>query len=113
SLLWATVHTGVDFAAAAGAPLVAVTGGTVTDVGYAGAYGNRTVIALDDGTEGWYCHQSAITATVGEHVEPGEQIGYVGATGNVTGPHLHLEVRPGGGEPVDPIPVLVEHGVTP
>ncbi|MEH3067663.1 MAG: M23 family metallopeptidase [Aeromicrobium erythreum] len=43
----------------------------------------------------------------------GQTIGYTGSTGNVTGPHLHLEVRPGGGEPIDPEIALREHGVTP
>ncbi len=70
--------------------------------GYEGAYGNRTVITLRDGTDIWYCHQSRIAVTVGQTVDPGEVIGYTGSTGNVTGPHLHLEVHPHGGGPVDP-----------
>lgn len=113
SPLWSTVHTGVDFAAASGTPIVAVTGGNVTEVGYVGAYGNRTVVTLDDGSEIWYCHQASSTVSAGEHVDPGELIGYVGSTGNVTGPHLHLEVRPDPKTPVAPIPVLRSHGVRP
>ena len=42
----------------------------------------------------------------------GYRVAVVGATGNVTGPHLHLEVRPGGGDPVDPLPWLRDHGVS-
>ncbi|MGH3358613.1 MAG: M23 family metallopeptidase, partial [Nocardioidaceae bacterium] len=68
---------------------------------------------LEDGTEIWYCHQNAFAVSEGQVVAPGETIGEVGSTGNVTGPHLHLEVRPGGGEPVDPYAALQEHGVTP
>ena len=71
------------------------------------------MVTLDDGTEIWYCHQNAFGVSVGDVVRPGEQIGYVGATGNVTGPHLHLEVRPGGGDPVDPYAALVHHGLQP
>ncbi|MGH3358612.1 MAG: M23 family metallopeptidase [Nocardioidaceae bacterium] len=110
---WETIHTGLDFAAASGTPLVAVTSGTITSAGYESAYGNKTVLTLDDGTEIWYCHQTSFEVSTGETVEPGETIGTVGATGNVTGPHLHLEVRPGGGDPVDPYATLQEHGVTP
>ncbi|MFY0409068.1 M23 family metallopeptidase [Solicola sp. PLA-1-18] len=111
SSLWATVHTGLDFAAPSGTTIVSVARGTVKEVSYAGAYGNRTVVTLEDGTEIWYCHQSATRVKPGDPVDPGQPIGNVGSTGNVTGPHLHLEVRPGGGSPVDPQVALAEHGV--
>jgi murein DD-endopeptidase MepM/ murein hydrolase activator NlpD len=111
--LWSHCHTGLDFAAPSGTPIKAVAGGTITQVGWAGAYGNRTVETLKDGTELWYCHQSAIGVRPGQTVFSGQEIGLVGATGNTTGPHLHLEVRPGAGDPVDPYQALVFHGVTP
>lgn len=111
--LWASVHTGLDFATAYGSPIVAVSGGTVTFAGYDGAYGNKVVITLPNGTELWFAHMSAFAVSEGEEVEQGELIGYVGATGNTTGPHLHLEVRPGGGDPVDPYAALSVHGVSP
>lgn len=111
--LWATIHTGLDFACPTGTPIHAVAGGTITDIGWAGSYGNRTVETLPDGTELWYAHQSRFGSTVGEKVTEGEVIGYVGSTGNTTGPHVHLEVRPGGGDPVDPDPALKAHGIDP
>ena len=111
--LWANTHTGLDFAAPTGTPVVSVANGTVRSADYSGAYGNRIVIGLEDGTEIWYCHLSAFNASVGEEVTGGEQIGLVGATGNVTGPHLHLEVRPGAGDPVDPMAALIAHGLQP
>jgi len=111
SSLWSTVHTGLDFAAPYGTPLVASTDGVVTFAGYDGAYGYKTVVTLEDGTELWYCHQSTMAVGVGERVAVGQVIGYVGTTGNTTGPHLHLEVRPGGGDPVDPWSHLSGHGV--
>jgi hypothetical protein len=113
SSLWAHFHTGLDFAAPTGTPIVAIAGGTITDVGYSGAYGNRTIETLPDGTELWYCHQNEFGTSVGATVKPGQVIGYVGSTGNVTGPHLHLEVHPGGGDPVDPYTALVVHGLQP
>lgn len=113
SYLWAHVHTGQDFACPTGTPIHAVANGVITFVGWDGSYGNKTVETLDDGTEIWYAHQSAQYVSVGQTVHSDDVIGAVGATGNVTGPHLHLEVRPGGGDPVDPMPVLREHGLNP
>lgn len=111
--LWSSYHTGLDFAAPVGTPIYAVTNGTVSSAGFDGAYGNKTVLTLEDGTELWFCHQSAFNVSSGQKVRAGQLIGYVGATGHVTGPHLHLEVRPGGGDPVDPDAALRQHGVTP
>jgi hypothetical protein len=113
SALWSHFHTGLDFAAPTGTPIMAVAGGTITEVGYSGAFGNRTIETLPDGTELWYCHQNTFGTSVGATVRPGEVIGYVGSTGNVTGPHLHLEVHPGGGDAVDPYAALVAHGLNP
>ncbi len=113
SPLWVHFHTGLDFAAPTGTPIMAVAGGVITEVGYSGAYGNRTIERLPDGTELWYCHQNSFGTTVGATVRPGQVIGYIGSTGNVTGPHLHLEVHPGGGDPVDPFTALEVHGLSP
>lgn len=107
--MWSSSHTGQDFAAPTGTPVKAVHSGTITEAGWAGSYGYRIILTLDDGTEVWYCHLSSMTQTSGE-VTTGETIGRVGATGNVTGAHLHLEVRPGGGDPIDPASWLREHG---
>ncbi|WP_322919251.1 M23 family metallopeptidase [Nocardioides renjunii] len=111
--LWEAEHGGQDFSASAGEPLVAVAAGEVTDVAYAGPYGLRTILTLPDGTEVWYCHQTDVSVQVGQLVDVAEAIGTVGSTGNSTGPHLHLEVRPDGADPVDPLEWLVEAGLTP
>ncbi len=111
SYLWSSCHTGLDFAAPTGTPIYSVAGGVVTETGYDGAYGNKTVVTLDDGTEVWYCHQNSIDVAVGARVSSGQQIGTVGSTGNSTGPHLHLEVRPGAGDPVDPYSAAANQGL--
>jgi murein DD-endopeptidase MepM/ murein hydrolase activator NlpD len=111
--LWASYHTGLDFNGDTGDPIMAIANGTITSTGYDGAYGNKTVLTLDDGTEIWFCHQTSIHVSVGDRVRGGQVIGTVGTTGNVTGSHLHLEVRPGGGGPVDPFSAFVEHGIVP
>lgn len=111
--LWAHCHTGLDFAAPQGTPIHAVANGTVTRTAFSGAYGNRTIETLPDGTELWYCHQSAFGVRPGQRISAGQAIGRVGSTGNVTGPHVHLEVRPGAGDPVDPFKALVAHGLKP
>jgi murein DD-endopeptidase MepM/ murein hydrolase activator NlpD len=113
SSLWSRCHTGLDFAAPDGTPIHAVAAGTVKEVGYAGAYGNRTVMTTRDGTDLWYCHQAATSVEQGERVVAGQVIGAVGSTGNTTGPHVHLEVRPRPDDPVDPFAALVAHGLHP
>ncbi|MDF3302308.1 M23 family metallopeptidase [Streptomyces tropicalis] len=113
--MWSSgYHTGLDFAAPTGTLIKAIHSGTITQAGWAGAYGYRTVLTLDDGTELWFCHQSSIGVTVGQKVATGDVIGRVGATGNVTGPHVHLEVHPDGqATGIDPMPWLRSKGLTP
>jgi len=111
--LWEAEHGGQDFGASAGEQLVAVAAGVVTEVAYAGPYGLRTILTLPDGTEVWYCHQTDVSVYAGQAVDVADPIGTVGSTGNSTGPHLHLEVRPGAGDPVDPMDWLRAAGLTP
>ncbi|WP_069773587.1 M23 family metallopeptidase [Streptomyces sp. LUP30] len=113
--LWSSgYHTGLDFAAPTGTLIKAVHSGTVTEAGWAGSYGYRTILTLDDGTELWFCHQSSINVSVGQKVSTGEVIGRVGATGNVTGAHLHLEVHPDGNPTgIDPAAWLRSKGLNP
>lgn len=113
--MWSSgYHTGLDFAAPTGTLIKAIHGGTITEAGWAGSYGYRTILTLDDGTQLWFCHQSSISVKAGQKVATGEVIGRVGATGNVTGPHLHLEVHPGG-QPtaIDPMSWLRSKGLNP
>ncbi|MFJ4920783.1 M23 family metallopeptidase [Streptomyces sp. NPDC088725] len=112
--MWSSgYHTGLDFAAPTGTPIKAIHGGTVLSAGWSGSYGYRTVLELDDGTELWICHQSSMTVTAGQKVTTGELIGRVGATGNVTGPHLHLEVHTPDGTGIDPMAWLRSNGLNP
>jgi murein DD-endopeptidase MepM/ murein hydrolase activator NlpD len=108
--LWSSTHTGLDFAAADGAEIRSISPGVVTETAFDGAFGDKTVVRLDDGTVLWYCHQSDFAAEKGQRLAPGDLIGYVGSTGNVTGPHLHLEVH-SGHTPVDPEAWLAEHAL--
>ncbi|MFE3519238.1 M23 family metallopeptidase [Streptomyces sp. NPDC059166] len=105
-------HTGLDFAAPTGTPVKAVHSGTVKSAGWSGSYGYRTVLELEDGTEVWYCHQSSMDVTAGQKVTTGETIGRVGATGNVTGPHLHLEIHTPDGTGIDPMGWLQSKGLS-
>ncbi|MGW0942952.1 M23 family metallopeptidase [Streptomyces sp. NPDC002623] len=113
--LWSSgYHTGLDFAAPTGTLIKAVHSGTITEAGWAGSYGYRTILTLDDGTEVWFAHQSSISVSVGQKVGTGDVIGRVGATGNVTGAHLHLEVHPGGSsDGIDPGAWLRSKGLNP
>jgi hypothetical protein len=109
---WKKAHTGLDFAAPTGTPIKAVSDGIITRTGSAGAYGNLTTIEAGDGTVIYYAHQSTTNVRVGQKVTAGTVIGRVGSTGNVTGPHLHLEVRIGG-IPTDPDRWFRTRGLTP
>jgi len=112
--LWSSgSHTGIDFHAASGTTVHAVGSGTVVEAGWGGAYGNNIVIKMNDGTYTQYGHLSSINVSVGQSVTPGQQIGLSGATGNVTGPHLHFEARttPEYGSDIDPVAYLRSHGV--
>ncbi|MEU6064113.1 LysM peptidoglycan-binding domain-containing M23 family metallopeptidase [Streptomyces sp. NPDC047082] len=112
--MWSSgYHTGVDFVVPTGTSLKAVAAGTVVSAGWGGAYGNQVVVKLDDGYYAQYAHLSQISVSAGQSVTAGRQIGLSGATGNVTGPHLHFEIRttPNYGSDVDPVAYLRSHGV--
>lgn len=99
------LHTGIDFGAAYGSAIHAAGDGVVISAGRMGGYGNATVIDHGGGLSTLYGHQSRIVVSVGQRVRTGDVIGYVGSTGNSTGPHLHFEVRVNG-TPVNPVPYL-------
>ncbi|WP_338784515.1 LysM peptidoglycan-binding domain-containing M23 family metallopeptidase [Streptomyces sp. DG1A-41] len=113
--MWSSgYHTGVDFVVPTGTSLKAVGAGTVVSAGWGGAYGNQVVIKLNDGSYAQYAHLSSLSVSAGQTVSAGQQIGLSGATGNVTGPHLHFEIRttPDYGSDVDPVAYLRSHGVS-
>ncbi|GAA0922638.1 LysM peptidoglycan-binding domain-containing M23 family metallopeptidase [Streptomyces thermoalcalitolerans] len=107
-------HTGVDFAVPTGTPVRAVGAGTVVSAGWGGAYGNQVVIRLNDGHYAQYAHLSSISVSAGQSVSTGQRVGLSGATGNVTGPHLHFEIRttPNYGSDIDPVAYLRARGAT-
>ncbi|MDH6454490.1 MULTISPECIES: LysM peptidoglycan-binding domain-containing M23 family metallopeptidase [unclassified Streptomyces] len=112
--MWSSgYHTGVDFVVPTGTSLKAVAAGTVVSAGWGGAYGNQVVIKLNDGYYAQYAHLSQLSVSAGQTVSEGQQIGLSGATGNVTGPHLHFEIRttPDYGSDVDPVSYLRSKGV--
>ncbi|MFE7934589.1 LysM peptidoglycan-binding domain-containing M23 family metallopeptidase [Streptomyces sp. NPDC057456] len=113
--MWSSgYHTGTDFVVPTGTSLKAVGAGTVVSAGWGGAYGNQVVIKLADGYYAQYAHLSQLSVSAGQSVAAGQQVGLSGATGNVTGPHLHFEIRttPDYGSDVDPIAYLRAHGVS-
>ncbi|MGW6460396.1 M23 family metallopeptidase [Streptomyces sp. NPDC055078] len=112
--LWSSgQHTGLDFAAPTGTPAKAVASATVKSAGWSGSYGYQVILELSDGTEVMYAHLSSMTVGAGQKVGSGETIGRVGATGNVTGAHLHLEVKTSGGSTIDPMSWLRSKGLNP
>jgi len=110
---WGRMHAGEDFATPIGTDLRAMSSGTVIFAGQESGFGNIVKIRYWDGTVSYYGHMSTISANVGDKVSPGDVVGQSGNTGHSTGPHLHLEIHPEDGSPVDPLPWLRDHGLLP
>ena len=89
-------HSGVDIGASYGATVIAADSGTVITAGWVSGYGNCVVISHGNGVSTLYGHMSSIAVSSGQSVSQGQTIGYVGSTGNSTGPHLHWEVTVNG-----------------
>lgn len=106
---YAWYHRGTDLGADVGTPVAAASSGRVAEVytsGYNGGYGTHVIISGDNGYSTLYAHMSGVNVSVGQAVVAGKTIvGWVGMTGRTTGPHLHFEVRGGGGF-LDPLSVL-------
>ena len=110
------MHAGIDIANSTGTPIYAAYAGTVEKTGpavVAGRTGLGILIRNPDGERQYYGHLSVSSVKVGQSVAKGERIGSMGATGNVTGPHLHFETWNKAGTPVNPRIHFNHHGVTP
>lgn len=102
---WGSMHTGIDIDSGAGVPIKAAKAGTVIMAAWYGGYGNCVIIDHGGGFSTLYAHQSSVAVSEGQSVGQGTVVGYVGGTGNVTGPHLHFETRVGG-SPQNPVNFL-------
>lgn len=98
-------HNGLDIAADKGAPIYASASGVVQSAGWSGDYGNLVVIAHEFGLTTRYAHMSRIDVKAGDRVERGQVVGFIGATGRASGPHLHYEVW-ANGQPLNPLKFL-------
>ena len=103
------MHKGIDFAVPTGTPVMAAGGGSVSFAGYAGEYGNFVVITHANGYSTAYGHLSRFAVKTGSRVHQGQVVAYSGATGLVTGPHLHYEIRVNNSQ-VNPAAVKVAAG---
>ena len=101
----ARMHTGLDFPAPAGTPVLAARIGTVTVAGWIDGYGNTVALKHKLGVSTLYAHLSAILVKPGQRVAVGHPLGRVGSSGVSSGPHLHFEVRVRGA-PIDPLPAF-------
>jgi len=99
------MHTGVDLSAATGTPVRATADGIVLHAEWFGSYGKAVVIDHGNGVQTLYAHLSRFDVVPGQEIRRGDTVGRSGATGRVTSPHLHYEVRMRG-TPVNPYPFL-------
>ena len=86
-------HNGVDLAVNSGTPVQAFAAGTVDYIGDSPEYGLYLQISHAGGLTTFYCHCSKLCVQQGQTVAAGEKVAESGATGNVTGPHLHFEMK--------------------
>ncbi|MBU6250308.1 MAG: M23 family metallopeptidase [Cyanobacteria bacterium REEB417] len=102
------MHTGVDFAAPQGTPVLAALAGRVVLAESLGGYGLTVMLGHPGGIQTLYAHLDRIDVAVGSEVGQGDALGTVGITGSATGPHLHFELRSGeqGAQAHDPTPLL-------
>jgi murein DD-endopeptidase MepM/ murein hydrolase activator NlpD len=98
-------HTGIDISLDPGHPVYATAAGEVEAAAFNGAYGRMVVINHGYGLVTRYAHLSGFAVSVGDHVERGRVIGYVGSSGRTTGPHLHYELLVNG-QLMDPLRLL-------
>ncbi|MHC0431878.1 M23 family metallopeptidase [Streptomyces sp. O3] len=117
--MWASKHSGQDFAVPVGTRVESVGAGTVVKAGGNGAgdgpaYGNAVVIKHATGRYSQYAHLSKINVKVGQKVKAGQRIALSGNTGNSSGPHLHFEIRttPNYGSAINPVTFLRSKGVS-
>ncbi|HEV2891481.1 MAG TPA: M23 family metallopeptidase [Frankiaceae bacterium] len=101
-------HKGTDVFAPMGSPSYAVTDGVITRMSWSSNGGKQVYLRGNDGNEYFYAHMSSYVAHQGQRVSAGDLIARVGDTGNARGgaPHVHFEVHPGGGYPVNPYPYV-------
>ncbi len=100
---WGKMHKGIDIAGPVGTPINSAADGIVVFAGWNGGYGNLVEVKHADGTTTRYGHNSRLTVSVGQTVAKGQQVSEMGSTGHSTGSHLHFEIRPNGGDAVNPI----------
>ena len=112
-LKYSRMHTGVDWSAPRGTPIIASGNGVVQQAGWSGGYGRQTIIRHANGYVSSYSHQNAIAKGIkpGVKVRQGQVIGYVGSTGLSTGPHLHYELIVNGNK-VDAMRIRLPDGKT-
>jgi murein DD-endopeptidase MepM/ murein hydrolase activator NlpD len=109
---WGRSHRGVDIAGPIGTPIVSVADGEVIESGPASGFGMWVRVRLDDGTVNVYGHINRSYVREGQRVRAGEEIAEIGNRGHSTGPHLHFEVWQDGGQKINPLPWLAEHGIS-